>query len=65
MDPAIGMIELNSIAKGIETCDFMLKATDVKLIFFQTVCPGKFIILVSGVLAEVKSSVYNGFEIAE
>ena len=28
---AIGMVELNSIARGIETCDYMVKAAQVDL----------------------------------
>ena len=27
---AIGMVELNSIARGIETCDYMVKAAQVE-----------------------------------
>ena len=32
MSKAIGMVELNSIARGIETCDYMVKAAQVDLI---------------------------------
>jgi len=64
MDLAIGMLELSSIAKGIETCDTMLKATDVDLITVQPVCPGKYIILVSGTVADVTSSVESGLQTA-
>ena len=39
---AIGMVELNSIARGIETCDYMVKAAQVDLIRSSTVCPGKY-----------------------
>jgi microcompartment protein CcmL/EutN len=46
MSNAIGMIELSSIARGIETCDFMLKAAQVDLIRSSTVCPGKYIVTV-------------------
>ncbi|MFC1853712.1 BMC domain-containing protein [candidate division CSSED10-310 bacterium] len=65
MNLAIGMIELNSIAQGIQTCDAMLKATDVDLITVQSVCPGKFIILLSGDIADIKSSVSSGLEVAQ
>lgn len=64
MNLAIGLLELNSIAKGIETCDAMLKATDVEIFTVQCVCPGKYIILVSGDVADVNSSVSAGLEIA-
>ena len=38
MSKAIGMVELNSIARGIETCDYMVKAAQVDLIRSSTVC---------------------------
>lgn len=62
MARTIGMIELNSIAKGIETADTMVKAADVELIFSKPVCPGKFIILVTGDVGSVKSSMGAGIE---
>ena len=33
MRNTIGLIELNSIAKGIETADAMMKAADIELVF--------------------------------
>ena len=45
MGKAIGMVELSSIARGIETSDFMVKAAQVDLIRSSTVCPGKYIIM--------------------
>ena len=47
MGNAIGMIELSSIARGIETGDFMLKAAQVELNRASTVCPGKYMIIIS------------------
>lgn len=41
MATAIGMVELTSIARGIETCDYMVKAAQVDLLRSSTVCPGK------------------------
>ena len=54
---AIGMIETNSIPAGIEAGDVMLKAADVRLVTAQAVCAGKYIVLVAGDVAAVKSSV--------
>lgn len=64
MNMAIGLIELNSIAKGMEVGDAMLKATDVELLTIQSVCPGKYIILISGGIADIRSSMAAGNEIA-
>ena len=57
---AIGMIELSSIARGIATCDGMVKAASVSLLRASTVCPGKYIIIVSGDTGDVKASMETG-----
>ncbi|HZK53328.1 MAG TPA: BMC domain-containing protein [Desulfosporosinus sp.] len=57
---AIGFVELNSIAKGIEAADAMLKAAQVELLEAKPVCPGKYIVMVSGDVAAVQSSVDAG-----
>jgi len=64
IQPAIGLVELNSIARGIETADAMCKVATVELIDAYAVCPGKYIILVTGLLADVQSSVNKGIEVA-
>lgn len=60
MRNAIGMIELSSIARGIEVCDFMLKAAQVELIRSSTVCPGKYMIIISGDTGDVRASMNKG-----
>lgn len=62
---ALGMIETNSIPAGIEAGDAMLKAAAVTLVSAQAVCAGKYIVIVSGDVAAVKSSVAAGVEIAD
>jgi len=57
---AIGLIELNSIAKGIEAADAMLKSAQVELLEAKPVCPGKYIVMISGDVAAVQSSVDAG-----
>ncbi|SNS12354.1 Carboxysome shell and ethanolamine utilization microcompartment protein CcmL/EutN [Anaerovirgula multivorans] len=59
----IGFIELNSIAKGIETADTMVKAADVQLLKAHSVCPGKYIILICGDVAAVEAAINTGIEI--
>lgn len=61
----IGFLELNSIAKGIEAADAMLKAAEVSLISAKASCPGKYHVLVSGEVAAVQSSVDAGVQIAD
>ena len=60
----IGFLELNSIAKGIEAADAMLKAAEVRLITARPSCPGKYHVLVTGEVAAVQSSVEAGMETA-
>lgn len=56
----VGLVELSSIAAGFETTDAMLKAAEVDLVISRTVCSGKFIVIVRGNVAAVKSSVEAG-----
>ena len=60
MPKAIGMVELTSIARGIETADLMVKAAQVKLLRSSTVCPGKYMILIGGETGDVKASMREG-----
>lgn len=60
MENAVGFIELNSIAKGIEASDILLKTADVRLVFSKAGCPGKYYILITGEVAAVRSSVEAG-----
>lgn len=57
---ALGMVEVNSVAAGVETGDAMLKIAGVELVSAQPVCCGKYIIIVRGAVAEVTSSVEAG-----
>jgi len=57
---AIGLIELNSIAAGFDVTDTMLKTADVELVVARTICSGKYMIIVTGSVAAVRSSVESG-----
>ena len=58
-------LELNSIAKGVEVADIILKTADVSLIFAKAGCPGKYYILFNGDVAAVKSSMEAGKALGE
>ena len=62
---SIGFLELNSIAKGVEVADIVLKTADVSLIFAKAGCPGKYYILFHGEVAAVKSSLDAGKALGE
>ena len=60
MGISIGLLELKSIPVGIETADEMIKAANVQLLTASPTCPGKYIIIVSGNVGAVKSSMNVG-----
>lgn len=61
MEPrAIGLIELSSIAVGMQCADDMVKAASVELIMARTICPGKYLAMVAGEVAAVQNSVAVG-----
>ncbi len=62
---AVGMIEFNSIAAGIETADRMVKAASVELLMLKTICPGKFLVGVHAGVAAVQASVETGLSSAK
>ncbi len=57
MSRAIGMIEFRTVSSGVTAADVMVKTSEVELLEAQTVCPGKYIALVTGELAAVKAAV--------
>lgn len=54
---AVGIIELKSIAKGVEACDEALKSAGIDLISAHPACPGKYEIIVTGSIANVTAAV--------
>ncbi len=61
---AVAMIELNSIAKGVESGDEMLKTADVELVVAQPICAGKYLVMVSGDVDSVERAAEVGREVA-
>lgn len=64
MGTSIGLLELKSIPVGINTADEMLKSANVELLVASPVCPGKYIIIISGNVGAVKSAMKAGKQIA-
>lgn len=56
MEYSVGILELRSIAKGIQASDEALKSAGIKLISAQPICPGKFELVISGQLAQVNAA---------
>lgn len=53
---AVGVIELKSIAKGVEATDAALKSAGISLISAHPTCPGKFEILLTGSISDVTAA---------
>jgi microcompartment protein CcmL/EutN len=62
MQPAIGLLELSSIAVGIRVGDAMVKRSPVEVIYAGTVHPGKYLVLVAGEVAHVEEALPAGRE---
>lgn len=65
MKPAIGFLEVSSIAKGIESIDVMMKMAEVEILHTQAIPRGKFVILIGGEQAEVEQSMQAGVQNAD
>ena len=61
---AIGLVELSSVAKGVECADGMIKSASLELIMARTVCPGRYLIMVAGDTGSVQNGVEVGRESA-
>lgn len=62
--PALGLLELDSIAAGIRVGDAMVKRAPVEEIVTGTVHPGKYLVLVEGDVASVEEALEAGRESA-
>jgi len=60
---AIGLIETVSVAIGVRVTDEMAKTADVEVLESTPICPGKFMVLVAGMVSPVESSLQRGIEV--
>ena len=57
MSRAIGMAEFKTVSAGMTAADTMVKTSEVDIIEAETVCPGKYIVIITGELSAVNASV--------
>jgi microcompartment protein CcmL/EutN len=62
--PAVALLELESIARGMVVADAVLKRAHVKIHLAEAVTPGKYLLLFSGGVGEVEESLVAGVECA-
>ena len=60
----IGLLELCSVARGIETADALLWQANVEVLCATPVQPGKYVVLFTGSVQDVTSAVQRGAEVA-
>jgi len=59
-EPALGLIEFKSIAKGIFATDAIVKKSKVRILNTNPVCPGKYLVIFSGEVADVDEALKAG-----
>ena len=64
IDSCIGVLELCSVAKGVEVADAVLKEAHVDMLFATNVQPGKYVMLYTGSVRDVESSTARGAALA-
>lgn len=57
MAKAIAVSEYKTVSAGVTAADAMLKAADVEILEAATVCPGKYIIIITGQISSVRAAV--------
>jgi microcompartment protein CcmL/EutN len=62
-DPAIALVEFDSIAVGIVAADAMVKSSPLGSVYAGTVHPGKYLVLVSGDTASVEEALGVGLDV--
>ena len=65
LEPAVALLELDSIAVGIAAGDAMAKRAPIDVLHAGTVHPGRFLVLVGGAVADVEEALAAGCEVGE
>jgi len=63
IEPALGLLEIDSVAVGIAAGDAMAKRSPIEVLRAGTVHPGKYLVLVGGTVADVDEALDAGREL--
>ena len=63
IEPALGLLALDSIAAGIAAGDAMAKRAPIDVIHAGTIHPGRYLVLVAGAVADVEEALDAGREL--
>lgn len=64
VEPAIALLELCSVARGIEVADAILWEADIEMLFAEPVQPGRYVMLFTGSVQSLRSAMRRGAEVA-
>lgn len=62
MKKSIGLLEFKSVAKGMEVADDVLKAANIELVMCTPICPGKYVVIITGDVGAVNSAINVGIQ---
>ncbi len=62
IEPALALLEFSSIAAGVLSADAMVKRATLEVVHAGTVQPGRFLVLLGGLVAEVEEALKAGLE---
>ena len=65
LEVCIGLLELSSVARGVEVADAVLKEAKVDMLCASPVQPGKYVMLFTGGVQDVRASVARGVALAQ
>lgn len=63
MGPAIGLLELASVARGVEVADAILWQSEIEVLFATPVQPGKYVMLFTGSVEDLRHAIDRGCEV--
>ncbi len=65
MQPCIGLLECCSVARGVAVADAVLWQAQVEMLFASPVHPGKYVLLFTGSVEDVRQGLERGAAVAE
>lgn len=60
MFKSMGLVEVNSVGMGVQAADDMVKEANVQIVTARPVCPGRYLVMVTGDTGAVRRSVEKG-----
>lgn len=64
MGPCIGLLEISSVPRGVTVANGILWEADIEVLFSSPVQPGKYVVLFTGSVEDVRSALRRGAEVA-